>query len=82
MVHISRAEVAVAGLLVAFFAGESEPLAVAKRMLVDVRLAVGQVLDVLYRHTAEVGYPTGTAEVIGMVEIHLFLLAVIDVVQH
>ena len=62
MVHIPRSEVAEAGFLVAFFAGESEPFAVAKRMLVDIRLAVGQVLDVLYCHSAEVGNPTGTAE--------------------
>lgn len=63
MVHVPCAEVAVAGFLVAFFAGESEPLAVAKRMLVDVRLAVGQVLDVLYCRTAEVSNPTGTADI-------------------
>ena len=64
MVHIAGAEVAVARLLVAFFAGESESLTVAGDTLVDIAFAVGQVLQVLDGKASVVGNPAGAAEVV------------------
>ena len=55
-------------LLVLLFAGEGKPFAVAKRMLVDIRLAVGQVLQVLNRNADAVGNPaTDTRHLVAVV---------------
>ena len=47
--------------LAGFLAGEGETLVVARKVLVDVGLTVGQVLQVLHWMARVVGYPTGTA---------------------
>ena len=70
MVHVSCPEVAEPRFFVALLAGKPETLTVAGYTLVDEGLAKWQVLQVLHGIAMCVGYPAGTAEVVGMVEEH------------
>ena len=56
---------------ISFFAREHKAFAVATCALVDVRLAVGKVLQVLDGLSTIVGYPAGTAQMVGVIIIDI-----------